>query len=161
MRNITKKWKPITLGDLPNLQKAVEEVNSWEVHDLYIKLSTENERNNIEILDNTEELYYSGFKFDDAMDKLNDALRLDTDNGAYFDCVCPGRWLADYDNRDRYTIEDVQSHIELAMSQAMCNYMISNGIEYNWTEELRDMYDRVELNKEFMNFFKKLVDNNR
>lgn len=145
---IEKKWKPKTNEDFPNLLNAIKEINADEIMEfddgtteilsssyklsLRINVDEENGSQDVEILDDYEELYYGGFRFEKTLDKLNEALRKDTDDGAYFDCVCPGRWSADFEGKYRYNMESLKGHIECEVKKAILNYMISNDKHPDW-----------------------------
>lgn len=150
-------FKAKTLEDFKELQKLVEELNKEGIWKLEIKIEKDYSECDLYIVDHTEELYYGGCLFEKTMEKLDKALKEDTnDKGAYFDCVCPGRWLADFEGRDRYDEELMELDISIAIKEAMCKYMDDTGLEPHWTIETQQKLDElpkiaVELIKEILN----------
>lgn len=145
---IEKKWTPKTKEDFPHLNCLIDRLNKpmeenfdgevftsdspWDLS-LRVESDEENGITTLEILDSNEELYYDGFRFEKTMEELEDALRKDTeDSEAYFDCICPGRWSADFEGRYRYDMESLKGHIECEVNKAILNYMISNDKQPNW-----------------------------
>lgn len=140
-----KKWTPKTNADFPSINALIEKLNQpidfggeligdspWNLS-LKIDVDETNGINTIEIIDSNEELYYEGFRFEKTMEWLEDALRKDTeDDEAYFDCVCPGRWSADFEGRYRYDMESVKIHINCEVHSAIADYMYSNDAKPNW-----------------------------
>lgn len=141
-------WKEVTIADFPKVCKAIEEINSWEIHDLYLTIDTDscNKVNTVEIHDNTEELYYEGFRFEKVMDMLELALKEDTNDGnAYLDCVCPGRYIADYKGSSAYDDECAYLDSTSEIWKSIDRYMESNGIEnFKFDDDLRRESDLLE-----------------
>ena len=149
-------FKPKTLVDFEQLQKTIELINKDDIWKLRLEVEQEHSECDLYIIDETEELYYGGYAFDRVMEYLEKALRFDTgDNSAYFDCVCPGRWIADFEGRSRYTEEDMELDISIAISKAILKYMDDNGLEPHWTDELRKRDG--ELPKLVVDFIKELL----
>ena len=135
-------FKAKTLEDFKELQKLVEELNKENVWKLELEIKKEHSECDLYIVDHAEELYYGGFLFDSTMERLDDALKLDTDDSnAFFDCICPGRWIADFEGRCRYTEESMKLDIHIAAMEAMYKYMKDNGLEPHWTEETKKKFD--------------------
>lgn len=140
-------FKPKTLTDFEQLQKTVESLNKDDIWKLRLEVKQEHSECDLYVIDETEELYYGGYAFDRVMEALNKALRFDTgDNNAYFDCVCPGRFLADFDGRSRYTEKDMVLDIDIAIGNAMLKYMEDNDLKPYWTDELRDRFEELSIN---------------
>lgn len=129
-------FKAKTLEDFKELQKLVEELNKEGVWKLKLKIENDYSECDLYIIDHTEELYYGGFLFDSTMERIDKALKIDTDDkGAYFDCVCPGCWLADFEGRNRYDEESMRLDIDIVIMEAMYKYMEDAGLKPHWTEE--------------------------
>lgn len=149
-------FKAKTLNDFTELQKVITELNKENIWKLELKIDKEYSECDLYVIDHTEELYYGGFMFESTLDKINSALRKDTDDThAYFDCVCPGRWLADFKGRDPYDEHLMELDISIAIKEAMLRYMDDNGLEPHWTDELKDKFEDipevvVELIKEIL-----------
>ena len=93
------------------------------------------------VIDETEELYYGGIQFENTMSVLEYNLKVDTgDDEAYFDCICPGRWLADFKGRSRYTEDDMKSDIHLAIFKVLLKYTEDNGKELDWSNDENTNY---------------------
>lgn len=149
-------FKAKTLEDFKELRKLVEELNKEGVWKLEIKIGTEYSECDLYVVDHTEELYYGGCLFENTMEKLDAALKEDTnDDGAFFDCVCPGRWLADFEGRNRYDEESMMLDIDIAIMESMLKYMDDNGLETHWTDELKQKFD--ELPKKVIELIKEVV----
>ena len=150
-------FKAKTLEDFTELRKLVEALNKEGIWKLELKIGTEHSECDLYVVDHTEELYYGGFLFDKTLYRLNEALKEDTNDGnAFFDCVCPGRWIADFEGRSRYTEESMELDIDIAIMEAMYKYMKDSGLEPHWTEELNQKLDdipkmAVKLIKEVLN----------
>lgn len=139
-------FKAKILEDFRELRKLVEELNKEGMWELELEIKNEHSECDLYITDGYEELYYSGYMFDQTIEKLNAALQKDTnDKSAFFDCVCPGRWIADFEGRSRYDEESMKLDISIAIKEAMCKYMDDNGLEPHWTSET--MYRLDELPK--------------
>lgn len=137
-------FKAKTLEDFKELQKTVDILNKDGIFKLRIEVKQEYSECDLYVIDNTEELYYGGCQFDFAMNFLERALKIDTlDDDAYFDCCCPGRYLADFDGRCRYTEKDMESDIDFAIHDAMHKYFDNNDLKPHWTNELREKFDRL------------------
>ena len=149
-------FKAKTLNDFKELQSLIEELNQAGIWKLKIEIKKDNSECDLYIVDHTEELYYGGCLFDSTLERLDNALKVDTgDSDAFFDCICPGRWIADFKGRDRYTEETMRLDIHIATMEAMYKYMKDNGLEPNWTEETKKKFDElayisVELIKEIL-----------
>ena len=140
-------FKAKTLADFEQLQKTVELLNKDDIWKLRLEVKHEYSECDLYVIDETEELYYGGFAFDRVMETLNKALRFDTgNNNAYFDCICQGKWLADFDGRSRYTEKDMVLDIDIAIGNAMLKYMEDNDLKPDWTDELRDKFEELSIN---------------
>lgn len=148
-------FKAKTLEDFKELQKLVEELNKEGIWKLELKIENDYSECDLYIVDHTEELYYGGFMFDNTIERIDKALKKDTDDKAYFDCVCPGRWLADFEGRSRYDEESMRLDISIAIKEAMCKYMDDNGLEPHWTAET--MYKLDELPKIAVDLIKEVL----
>ena len=108
------------------------------------------------VIDSTEEFYYGDYD-DYVMKILEEALEKDTgDPDAYFDCECPGRWIADFEGRSIYSKSDMELDIDIAISKAMLKYMEDNGLEPHWTDELKYMFERLPI--EIVDLILKVLD---
>jgi hypothetical protein len=137
-------FKAKTIEDFKELRRLVEELNKEGVWKLEIKIGTEYSECDLYVVDHTEELYYGGCLFEKTIEKLDAALKEDTnDKSAYFDCVCPGRWLADFEGRSRYDEESMKLDISIAIKEAMCKYMDDNGLKPYWTVKTQQKLDEV------------------
>lgn len=149
-------FKAKTLADFEQLQKTIELLNKDDIWKLRLEVEQEHSECDLYIIDETEELYYGEFLFEQTLNKLEEALKKDTgDNNAYFDCICPGRWIADFEGRSRYTEEDMELDISIAIGKAILKYMDDNDLEPHWTDELRKRDD--ELPKLVVDFIKELL----
>lgn len=136
-------FKPKTLEDFRKLQKVVDEINKENLYKLKLEVKQEFSECDLYVHDSTEELYYGEYLFEHTLEKLENALQIDTkDSTAYFDCVCPGLWIADFEGRTRYTEKDMETDIDLAIFNAICKYTDSNALEFRWTDKLKDKIDR-------------------
>lgn len=137
-------YKAKTLQDFEQLQKTIELLNKDDIWKLRLEIKQEHSECDLFVIDETEELYYGGFAFDRVMESLEKALRFDAgDNEAYLDCICPGKWLADFKGRSRYNKEDMKMHIELALLHALSDYADDNGKEFDWSDENREAFDAL------------------
>lgn len=149
-------FKAKTLEDFKELQKLVEELNKEGIWKLELKIENDYSECDLYIIDHTEELYYGGFMFDKTMERIDNALKIDTDDsGAFFDCDCPGRWIADFEGRNRYDEESMRLDIDIAIMEAMYKYMEDAGLKPHWTEETKQKLKAlpniaVELIKEIL-----------
>ena len=135
-------FKAKTLEDFKALQSLVKDLNEQGIWKLRLDVKQEHSQCDLYVIDSTEELYYDGCLFEKTMDLLDSALKKDTvDTGAYFDCVCPGRWLADFAGRDPYTKSDIEMDIDIAIHTAMLKYMTDHDLKPNWTKELEQKLD--------------------
>ena len=150
-------FKAKTLDDFKELHKVVKELNKEKIWRLRLEVKQEYSECDLYVVDNTEELYYDGCLFEYAMEKLNNALKSDTDDsGAYFDCECPGRWIADFKGRSKYDEKSMKLDLHIALGEALLRYMDDNGFEPHWTDELKKKFDElpemaVDLIKEILN----------
>lgn len=150
-------FKAKTLEDFKELQKVVNKLNEEKIWRLRLEVKNDYSECDLYVADSTEELYYDGCLFEYAMEKLNNALKEDTgDSSAYFDCVCPGRWLADFEGRSRYDEESMMLDIEIAISHALIDYMNDNGLKLNWTDELKERFENIS--KEAVKIIKEVLN---
>ena len=134
-------FKAKTLDDFKELQKVVNELNKEKIWRLRLEVKQDRSECDLYVADSTEELYYDGCLYEYAMEKLDNALKIDTnDQSAYFDCICPGRYLADFEGRSRYDEVCMSLDIELAISEALDKYIEDNGYEIRWTDEVKRKY---------------------
>jgi hypothetical protein len=137
-------FKAKNLKDFNELQKVVEELNKEKIWKIRLEVKQDYSECDLYVIDNTEELYYDGCLFEYAMEKLNNALKIDTDDsGAFFDCECPGRWIADFEGRSRYDERSMELDIHIALGKALLRYMDDNGLEPHWTDELKKKFDEL------------------
>lgn len=139
-------WKPVTEKDFPKFMETVKEINKgWKYEDLdpikpfdiHVEITSENGRNNLRIVDYNEELTWDGMLTESTLEKLNKALREDTnDPEAYFDCMSCSEWIADWEGRDRYDKEAMELDMHIGILKALNSYIDDNGIEtHKWTNE--------------------------
>lgn len=134
-------FKAKTLQDFKQLQKAIDHLNEKEIWKLRLEVKQDYSECDLYVIDETEELYYGGIQFEHTMSVLEHNLKVDTgDDEAYFDCICPGRWLADFKGRSRYTEDDMKSDIHLAISKALLKYTEDNGKELDWSNDENTNY---------------------
>ena len=87
-------FKAKTLEDFKELQKVINELNKEKIWRLRLEVKQDYSECDLYVVDSTEELYYDGCLYEYAMEKLDNALKIDAnDQSAYFDCVCPGRYI--------------------------------------------------------------------
>jgi hypothetical protein len=79
------------------------------------------------------------------MEKLNNALREDTkDPDAYFDCMSCSEWLADWENRDRYSRKAMELEMHTGVLKALGKYIDDNGIKnHPWTDKQKNDFDNA------------------
>lgn len=138
-------FKAKTLQDFEQLQKTIDHLNEKEIWKLRLEVKQDYSECDLYVIDETEELYYGGIQFENTMSVLEYNLKVDTgDDEAYFDCICPGRWLADFKGRSRYTEDDMKLDIHLAISKALLKYTEDNGKELDWSnDENTDYFDAL------------------
>lgn len=153
-------FKAKTLEDFKELRRVIEEINKEDIYKLRLEIEQEFSECDLYVCDSTEELYYGGFLFERTLEELEKALQKDTgDSGAYFDCECPGRWVADFEGRSRYDEKDMEIDIHIAISKAMLKYMEDNGLEPHWTDELKYMFERLPI--EIVDLILKVLDSTK
>lgn len=134
-------FKAKTLQDFEQLQKAIDHLNGKEIWKLRLEVKQDYSECDLYVIDETEELYYGGIQFENTMSVLEYNLKVDTgDDEAYFDCICPGRWLADFKGRSRYTEDDMKSDIHLAIFKVLLKYTEDNGKELDWSNDENTNY---------------------
>lgn len=147
-------WKPVTEKDFPKFMETVKEINNgYEIEDLdpikpfdiHVEITSENGNNNLRIVDYNEELTWDGMLTETTLEKLNNALREDTnDPNAYFDCMCCSEWVADWKGRDRYDRESMELDMHIGISQALVEYIDDNGIKnHPWTDKQKRDFDKA------------------
>lgn len=151
-------WRPMTEKDFPNLMETIKEINDGEwvedifiqPFDLHIEFETDNDTNYVRIVDYNEELTWDGLLTEIYMEKLNNALKKDTDDSAYFEPIQCSEWSADWEKgRSRYDEESLGLDIHIGILQAISDYIDDNGIEScTWTDEqvksFEDAYKNVK-----------------
>lgn len=136
-------FKAKTLEDFPTLSSLIEELNKMEIWNLDLQIKQDYSECDLYVIDNHEELYYGGCLFEKTMEQLEEALRKDTgDNGAFFDCVCPGRYIADFEGRSRFDKGMFSLHIHLAAYEGLVKYMNDNGLKPQWTKITKEDLDQ-------------------
>lgn len=134
-------FKAKTLEDFPELRKAIEKVNMEDIFRLRLEIRHDYSECDLYVIDSAEEFYYGDYD-DYVMKILEEALEKDTgDSDAYFDCECPGRWIADFEGRSRYTARDIEDDISTVIYNAMCKYADSNALKCNWEEKVKKEID--------------------
>ena len=154
---LAELMRPKNLDDFPHLNCLIDRLNKpmeekfgdetftsdspWKLS-LRVDVDEVNGSITLEILDECEELYYEGFRFEKTMEQLEEALRKDTDDSeAYFDCVCPGRWSADFKGRFRYSLDDIKHSIHCAAYNGILDYMQDTDNKPNWDNGSADKID--------------------
>ena len=137
-------FKPKTLEDFEQLQRAVDHLNKENVWKLRLEVKQEYSECDLYVIDETEELYYGGCLFEEAIGFLNNSLKQDTDDDAYFDCICPGKWLADFKGRSRYTEDDMKFDIYVELIRVLSDYADDNGKNIDWSDENREAFDALQ-----------------
>lgn len=149
-------WRPMTEKDFPNLMEIVKEINDGYVielegfedelvqpFDLHVEIETDDDTNYVRIVDYNEELTWDGMFTERTLEKLNAALKKDTDDNAYFDALDVAQWSADWEKgRSRYREENLEGEISIGVSRALINYIDDNGIEpKTWTYSQKKAFD--------------------
>ena len=146
-------WKPVTEKDFPKFTEKVKEINNGYKYDdldpikpfnIHVEITSENGRNNLRIVDYNEELTWDGMLTESTMEKLEQALKEDTnDPNAYFDCMSCSEWLADWEGRDRYDKEAMELDMHIGILDAFQKYIADNGKHKYWTRKQKDDFDRT------------------
>lgn len=136
-----------TMEDFVFTQETVQKMNDQEYSpwDIQIMVKTTEDDCRLEIIDQNELLYYGGPGFNSAIDELTHALILDTkDDKAYFDCVSPGRWIADFKNSSRYDEECLQYNLLSGFYESVTAYMKDNEASPEWNETQKQRFKEIE-----------------
>ena len=123
-------FKPKSLEDFKKVQEVVTELNKQNFWSIRLEIKQEHSECDLYVIDDTENLYYDGPFYEKVMEALENALKEDTgDNEAFFDCDMPGRYLADFKSRSRYSDMDMFYAIKNAYYEALLSYMGDNNLE--------------------------------
>jgi hypothetical protein len=75
-----------------NIERAIKKINR-DFEGIY-ELELRSLDGRFYIIDSSEELYWDGFRADEVIEFLNEAVDMDF-KGGYIDCVCHGRYIVD------------------------------------------------------------------